>query len=241
MLTDVEIRCESSPQEPANDMELTGALLRSVASGGSRSVIRVFRPGPTVAFGRGDALCDGFELARRAARSHGFTPVVRHAGGHAVAYGLDSVVLELMRPEAHLFGGIEKRFEELAALLQASLAQLGVELQVGELPNEYCPGRFSLHIPGGPKVAGVAQRVIKGASLTTAVLTVGSGDEIRAVTAAVYAELDLPLDPGTVGAITDRCPDISSSAAADAVVSFLSAGVRQRSAAGEAAALSATD
>lgn len=151
------------------------------------------------------------------AERHGFEPVTRHAGGHAAAYDHGSVVIELARPEDQIVGGIEARFSELASLISTSLARHGVALELGELPGEYCPGRFSLHIPGGPKVAGIAQRIIKGASLTAAVLAVGSGDRLRAVTAEVYAALELPLDLTTVGAITDYHPSVATNVIADSL------------------------
>lgn len=202
-------------------MALTAELLDAVARGRLPPTLRVYRPGATLAFGRLDALRDGFEHARELALRHGFTPVIRHAGGHAVAYDHGSVVVELIRPEERLYGGIEPRFEELSALIRDALLPLGVGLELGELPDEYCRGRFSLHLPAGPKIAGVAQRAIRGASLTTAVIAVGSGDRLRAVTAEVYAALELALDPGTVGAITDRFPTVDAGRVADSLAELM--------------------
>jgi lipoate-protein ligase A len=198
-------------------MARTGELLEAVDARRSPATVRIFRPGPTVAFGRQDSFQSGFDRARHAARMHRFEPVVRHAGGHAVAYDADSVVVEVVRPEDQLFGGIEQRFEALSTLIQTALEQLGVELELGQLPDEYCPGRFSLHLPSGPKVAGLAQRVIRRASLTTGVIAVAGGDRLRAVTVDVYEALGLPLDVDTVGAIADRHPAVTAQAVADAL------------------------
>jgi octanoyl-[GcvH]:protein N-octanoyltransferase len=208
------LRC-SRPSEPARDMAVTAALLQSVAGHRSPPTVRIFRPGSTVAFGKRDSFQSGFERASESALRHGFEPVVRQAGGHAVAYDGESVVVEFVRPEHQLLGGLELRFIQLATLISATLAELGLVLELGELPGEHCPGRFSLHLPGGPKVAGIAQRVIKGASLTTGVIAVGHSQRIRAVTSEVYADLDLPLDLRTVGALADRWPSITASEVAD--------------------------
>jgi octanoyl-[GcvH]:protein N-octanoyltransferase len=213
----MKIRRDSSPREPERDMALTGTILQSVAAGSSPPTLRVFRPGPTVAFGRRDTFRDGFEIATTAARLSGFSPVVRHAGGQAVAYDDNSIVVEWIRPEDHLVGRIEDQFEELTTVIRDSLEHLGVSVDLGELPNEYCPGRFSLHLPAGPKVVGVAQRVVRGASLTSAVVAVGSGDLLRAVTARVYRELALPLDLSTIGAVADRFAGIEASVVADTI------------------------
>ena len=204
-------------RQPAQDMALTAAMLRSVAEGRVSAMLRIVEPGPTVAFGKRDTFCAGFQRAAQAARLHGFEPIIRQAGGHAVAYDERSVVLELLRPEEQLSGVSGDRLSELTALIRDSLGQLGVHLELGELPGEYCPGRFSLHIAGGPKVAGIAQRVMKGASLTTAVVVVGSGRRLRAVTADVYTALQLPLDVFTVGSIDDCYGSVGVSMVADAI------------------------
>jgi octanoyl-[GcvH]:protein N-octanoyltransferase len=81
---------------------------------------------------------------------------------------------------------------------------------LGELPGEYCPGRVSLHLRSGPKVAGVAQRVLARASLTTAVVVVAGGDALRATLTDVYAALDLPVDADAAGAVSDTHPNITS-------------------------------
>lgn len=198
-------------------MALTGEILAAVAARRCGPTIRVFEPGPTLAFGRQDTLLGGFQRARGVASELGFTPVVRHAGGRAIAYGTGSLIVELIRPEDSGFKSPEARFRELAALLVGSLGQLGMELELEEVPREYCPGRFSLRLPGGPKVAGIAQRVVRGASLTTSAITVAAGDKVRRVTADVYQALGLPLDIGTVGSLTDRFADANVPAVAQAV------------------------
>jgi len=200
-------------------MALTQATLEGVAARTAAETVRVYRPGPTVAFGRLDRLRPGFAAAGAAALAHGRTPVLRLGGGRAAAYDRECVVVEVIRAQEKLVGGLEERFTDLVALLQDGLAAAGVDTEVGELPGEYCPGRFSLHLPGGPKVAGVAQRVISGASLTTGVLVVAGGDGLRATIADVYRALELPVDVATAGAVADRHPETS--------VAVVEAGLRE--------------
>ena len=196
-------------------MVLTGTIVRLVAAGELPATLRVFQPGPTVAFGRQDRLLDGFDGAAEAARLREFVPVVREAGGRAVAYDHNSVIVEWIRPQDQIFGEINARFEQLTTLISDVLSQLDVVVELGELPDEYCPGRFSLHLLNGPKVVGAAQRVIKGASLTTAVIAVGASEPCRSVTVDVYRALGLPLDVSTVGAIADRLPHVDAQTVAD--------------------------
>ena len=195
---------------PELDMELTGSLLEAVARGTAPDTIRVFRPGPTLAFGRLDRTRSGFDAACRVALAHGRTPVVRWGGGHAAAYDSECLIVEVLcRHERNAVSGLEDRFCDMVDLVRRGLAGLGVSLELGELPWEYCPGRHSLHLPSGPKVAGVAQRVLTRASLTTAVIVIGGANALRLTLADVYAALGLPLNLDTVGAVAERHPEVS--------------------------------
>jgi octanoyl-[GcvH]:protein N-octanoyltransferase len=217
----VQLVTAAHPAEPALDMAVSHAVLRRVAAGALPETARVFRPGPTLAFGRLDALGDGYAEACRAARARGFTPVVRLGGGRAAAYDEGSVVVELVTRTAAVTHGVQERFAVGTQLLLAALARVGVAAEVGELPGEYCPGRWSVHAPGGPKLAGAAQRSIKGASLFTAVVVVEGGARVRAVLEAVHAELGLAWEPTTAGAAEDGRPGLTGAAFAAAVVAEL--------------------
>jgi hypothetical protein len=49
------------------------------------------------------------------------------------------------------------------------------------------------------------------------VLTVGSSDALCSVISELYAALDLPLDPRTVGAIADHLPDVDADRVANLI------------------------
>jgi octanoyl-[GcvH]:protein N-octanoyltransferase len=206
----MELLTTAHPDDPALDMALTAAILEAVAGGDSAERARIYRPGPTVAFGRMDRLGRGFPAASEAARARGLTPLVRLGGGRAAVYGPECVVIELIRPAGRISDGLEQRFVELAELITVVLERLGVESELGELPGEYCPGRFSIHLRDGPKVAGLAQRVLSRAALATAVIVVDGGPALRDAIAAIYAALELEVDPQRAGAITDHYPGITT-------------------------------
>jgi lipoate-protein ligase A len=204
---------------PELDMALTGTLLEAVAQGDIPDTIRIFRPGPTLAFGRLDHNRTGFDDACRVARAHGRTPVVRWGGGHAAAYDPDCLIIEVLcRYERQAISGLEERFRDMVELVRRGLGELGVSLELGGLPWEYCPGRYSMHLPSGPKVAGVAQRVLTRASLTTAVVVIGGVTALRRTIADVYAALDLPLDIQTAGAVSDHYPNLNCELAEKAII-----------------------
>jgi len=199
----VELVTEAHPDDPVLDVALTHALLRAVAAGERPDALRLFRPGPTVAFGKLDRLQPGIGAAWQAARDLGYTPLVRLAGGQAAVYDQRSLVIEHVSAEADATAGLTARFEDQAARLQEALAGLGLDIRVGELPGEYCPGGHSINVGGRTKVAGIAQRTIRGAALTTAVLVVGGGADLRRAVAAIYAALGRDADPAVAGALDD--------------------------------------
>jgi octanoyl-[GcvH]:protein N-octanoyltransferase len=207
--TQLDLITAASPDDPLLDIALTHALLREVAGGRRPPALRVFRPGPTLAFGRLDVLLPGFADASAAARRHGYTPVVRSAGGHAAVYDERCLVVEHVTREDDVTAGLQARFEAQSALLRAALARLGADARIGALAGEYCAGAHSINLGGRIKVVGIAQRAIRHGALTTAVVVVGGGVNLRAVIAEVYGALDLDVDPATAGALDDELPGVT--------------------------------
>jgi lipoate-protein ligase A len=208
----------STPEDPSLDVAISHALLRRVADREAPATIRLYRPGPTVAFGRLDALRDGFAAATRAARAQGFAPVLRSVGGHAAAYTSAAIVYEEITPQDRLAVELRERFEAMAAALAAALASLGADARVGEIPGEYCPGEFSVNAGGTLKLAGIAQRVTSRAALVSAVVVIAAGDRVRAVLRDVNARLGLDWEPRTAGALDDVVPGVDGGAVRDGLV-----------------------
>jgi octanoyl-[GcvH]:protein N-octanoyltransferase len=200
---------ESFPDPAELDIAVSHALLQRVAQGDLGPVARLYRPVPTMAFGRLDALRPGFAQAGAAAREHGFEPIVRLAGGHAAAYDERSLIYEEITPELDVTAGLHERFRECAALLAGALDELGVDARVGEIPGEYCPGAYTVSASGRVKLVGIAQRAVRGAALVTAFVQVGGGARLRSALIDVYDALELEWDPATAGALEDVLPGAS--------------------------------
>ena len=209
---------ESTPGDPSLDLAVSHALLRRVAAREAPATVRLYRPGPTVAFGRLDALREGFAHATEAARAHGFTPVLRSVGGHAAAYTGGAIVYEEITPQERLAVEVRERFEDVSGLLVAALVSLGADARVGEIPGEYCPGEFSVNAGGNVKLVGVAQRVVARAALVSAVVVVRDGERVRAVLRDVNARLGVEWEPRTAGALADVVPGVDVAAVRDALV-----------------------
>jgi lipoate-protein ligase A len=195
-------------QDAALDIALGHALLEGVARAGRVPLVRLYRPRPTVAFGRLDALRPGYRDAVATARARGFAPVLRQPGGHAAAYDGGAVCLDIVRAEPDALPALQERFAEAAELIAGALRGLGVDARVGELPGEYCPGSSSVNAEGRIKLAGIAQRVVRGGSLLGAVVVVSGTARIRPVLEEVYNHLGLGWDPATAGSVEDVAPSV---------------------------------
>jgi octanoyl-[GcvH]:protein N-octanoyltransferase len=157
----------------------------------------MFRPGAAVQFGRLDRRRPGFAAACDAASGHGFTPIIRVVGGLAAAHDSGSIVFdEFLRSGVE---SIHDRFELSSARLARALRVVGADARVGRIDGEYCPGDHSINVGGAVKVAGTAQRVVRGAALVSTVIVCENGPRVRAVLEAVYAALGIPWDPTTAG------------------------------------------
>jgi lipoate-protein ligase A len=223
-LIDVQLIRADEAQHPALEVATSHALLLRVAARELPATLRVYRPAPTVAFGRLDRLRAGFGHAVGAARAQGFDPVLRSPGGHAAAYDRGSVGFDLVVPTEELFAGVQDVFRRSSSALAAELGRLGVEAGVGPVPREYCPGDYTVNARGRVKLVGTAQRAIRGASLLGGFVTVSGAERLRAVLAPVYAALELDWDPHSLGAVADEAAGMEPDQVAAAVVRALAPG-----------------
>lgn len=214
---------DAHPHDPPLDIAVSHALLRRVAAGEQPPTVRLYRPGPTLAFGRLDERLPGFSAAREAGVAHGFTPLLRLAGGHAAAYDDASLIYEELVPTAEGMTGMPARFAAGVAFLAGVLADLGVDARVGQIPGEYCPGAHSVSVGGRVKVVGTAQRVVRGAAMLSAVIVVGHGPAIRDVLVDAYRALGLDFTPSTAGALDDETPRLDPAAVAAGIERALTA------------------
>ncbi|MFC3478037.1 lipoate--protein ligase family protein [Halobacterium litoreum] len=186
------------------DHEATRDLLDFARETGE-SAVRVWAPGRVVAFGRRDANEDGYEDAREAAREHGFPAVERQVGGRAVAYTDTTLAFARIEPIGDVRSGLSARYDAMVADVLDALETVGVDAREGEPADSFCPGDHSVQADG--KLAGVAQRVTKGAALTSGVLVVDDREEIASVLADVYPALGVDFDPDSVGSVADSGGD----------------------------------
>lgn len=181
------------------DRRVTHRLADLVASSG-HPVLRAWTPPPQVAFGRRDAVEEGYERARAVARDRGYDSVERSVGGRAVAY-TGSTVAFVYGLASEGRDGIQSRYDDVTGLLEAALRSVGAEVRRGEPDASFCPGTHSLQ--NGGKIAGLAQRVQDGTALVGGCVVVTDEDAaaVAEVLDPVYEALGVPFDPATVGSV----------------------------------------
>ena len=195
--------------DAAGHAALGPALLRTASRQGT-NWLRCYSPPETAAFTGLDRMAPGFGRAWAAALGHGFQPVRRASGGRMAAYHrqclcLDVVLADGGAPALDPWTGLAALAAELVSVLRA----VGIDARAGEVPGEYCPGRFSVNVAGRVKLAGTAARRVPGATLLSAVLVVDDPEPLRCVTTDIYAALPFPFRPETVGGAADHLPGLT--------------------------------
>lgn len=159
----------------------------------------IYRPGREALFSGQDKHTPGFPAAVEASKNAGFLPLRRSSGGRAIVFHPGCMALSWTSFGEDALGGIDSRFETFTVWIRDAMRSLGLQAEIGELENEYCPGEWSVHI-GGRKVAGVAQRVSPPGAQVSAVITLEEAELSNSVLVPVYDALGLPLDPEKTGA-----------------------------------------
>jgi len=202
---------------PAFDTAVSRQILQEVADGLRPDTLRLHIPPRVVAFGKRDVVAPGYPAAIEASIAQGFSAVERLAGGRAAVFHESTIAFAMASsiPDPRL--GITERFEIMAKLMRDALVTLGIRAEIGELPGEYCPGRYSVHA-GGRKLVGIGQRLIRGAAHVGGVMVVKDSNAVRSVLVPVYEALQLAWDPDTTGAIEDISGNIAVSDVIDSVL-----------------------
>jgi octanoyl-[GcvH]:protein N-octanoyltransferase len=184
--------------DPEADRAATRALLGRAAETGAPE-LRVWRPHRSVAFGRRDANRDGYDRARRAARSRGYATVERSVGGRAVAFTGSTVAFVRAEPVEEARTGIQARYERASAAVTDALASLDVVVESGEPEGAFCPGTHSLSARG--KIVGLAQRVRSEVALVSGIVVACDHEQLGDVLDPVYGALDIPFERDAVGSV----------------------------------------
>lgn len=180
-------------------------LFEEVAAGVRGPTISITPSTRHVGVTRRDTLRLGFDAAVLAAREEGYPVLVRGAGGGAIAAGPGTFGFSIIRPAVDARRSPKERYDEAAALVLQAFSRLGIEgAEVGEVRDEFCPGDHSIRAGGyeeGAKLVGIAQRITKKATSVGGIVLVWGEEDLLRVLSRVYAAMNLPMRPGSVGSL----------------------------------------
>jgi octanoyl-[GcvH]:protein N-octanoyltransferase len=179
---------------------------------GEPGILRFRRPRPTAAFSPQDTTHARYAHAKALASASGFEPIERGTGGRLTMFDENALAITLISPHADPHQQTIKRFELFSGAISEALKKFGIDARIGELPNEYCPGRFSINAEGRVKLVGVAQRMKRNCIQMGAIIAVAPSAKACAAIAAAYHAMDMPFDAATYGAVTDFVPGLSHDA-----------------------------
>lgn len=184
--------------------------------GENARMLRVTSPEALVAFSHREERLPGYAQATQWARELGYLPLLRPLGGTFAPMDPGSIIVEE-------FGFTtedewpQERYQRHAGLLCEVYRSFGADAHIGEVPDEYCPGRYSIHRSGEVKISGTAQRVSKDAWVVSTTVRVTSAAPLRPVIAACATAFGAAVDPLRAGSLLEDDHEISVDEVASAI------------------------
>ncbi|MDQ3284640.1 MAG: lipoate--protein ligase family protein [Actinomycetota bacterium] len=191
--------------DPGTAYAYQRTIFEEVAAGERPPTVSITPSSHHVGVTRRDTLRPGFGEAVRAANGEGYPVLVRGAGGGATAASEGTFGFSVIRPAGDTRRGIGERYHEAATLVLRAFSRLGIRsAEIGEVRDEFCPGDHSIRagdFESGMKLVGIAQRVTKRATSVGGIVLVWGEGELARVLSRVYAAMNLPMRPESVGSL----------------------------------------
>ena len=192
-------------EDPGTAYAYQRIIFEEVAAGARPPTVSITPSTRHLGVTRRDTRRPGFDKAVQAAHEEGYPTLVRGAGGGATAAGPGTFGFSIIRSAEDARRGIEERYDEAAALVLGAFSRLGISgTQVGEVRDEFCPGDHSIRFGGfesGMKLVGIAQRLTRRATSVGGIVLVWGEEDLARVLSRVYAAMELPMRPGSVGSL----------------------------------------
>jgi octanoyl-[GcvH]:protein N-octanoyltransferase len=185
------------------------------------AIIRLRRPRPTAAFSPQDTTHPDYHRIKEMARANGFEPIERGTGGRLTMFDEKALAITIIAPHADPQKYMMQRYTKFAGAIAAAMVNLGIDARIGELPNEYCPGKFSINAEGKVKLVGIAQRMIRNCYQMGAIIAVDRSENACTAIAEAYRAMGLPFDPATYGAISERAPHVTYDSVRNEIIATL--------------------
>lgn len=207
VMDDTELPAASRPVP--GDYEAWARTTFASLRPGDEGIVRFVRPRPTAAFSPQDTTHPDYKNVQIQTLANGFAPVERGTGGRLAIFDENALVISILAPHPNPREHVIERYQMLADVIVGALATLRIDARVGELRDEYCPGRFSINAGGCLKLAGIAQRISQKSLQIDTILSISRSVYAYAALVEAYSGLGLPFNPNTYGSLMDVQPTLN--------------------------------
>ncbi|SFK39945.1 octanoyl-[GcvH]:protein N-octanoyltransferase [Marinilactibacillus piezotolerans] len=140
-------------------------------------ILHFWSTDPLVLLGMMDTKLPFFEPALSVLSDAQYDYIVRNSGGLAVVSDPGVLNLSLIFPEEEHRISIDEGYRRMHYLIEQAFKDYGKTINAIEIADSYCPGEYDLSVDGR-KIAGIAQRRIKGGIAIMIYLSV-NGDQAK--------------------------------------------------------------
>lgn len=206
---------------PKNDLFNPFALtdvLTAFSGDQDQPIIHFWQLPKTLILGMKDSRVNYFKEALRTVHKKEYELLLRNAGGLGVISDEGVLNISLILPKETISSlSIDDGYQAMVDWIeQTSFGKLGID--VGEVADSYCPGKYDLSI-NGKKIAGIAQRRVKEGVAIMMYLSVNGDQTLRGEVIRSYYEEGLkdqfgvnypPVNPSSMTTLNDIAPfDVS--------------------------------
>ncbi|MCC5889507.1 MAG: lipoate--protein ligase family protein [Alkalibacterium sp.] len=157
---------------------LTDAFIKE-AGETNHPILHFWQTEPVVVLGMMDTKLPFFKDSLSLFSDFSYDYLVRNSGGLAVV-GDDGILnFSIVFPEEEGRLEIDEAYSRMHRLIQAAFSDMTKKIDAFEVTDSYCPGAFDLSIKG-KKIAGTAQRRIRGGIAIMIYLSVSGNQTKRA-------------------------------------------------------------
>lgn len=163
---------------PYAPFALTDAFIKE-AGEKTRPILHFWQTEPVVVLGMMDTKLPFLKDALSLFSDFSYSYLVRNSGGLAVVGDEGILNFSMIFPEEDSRLEIDEAYSRMHRLIQAAFSDKNKAIDAFEVSDSYCPGDFDLSI-GGKKIAGTAQRRIRGGIAVMIYLSVNGNQTKRA-------------------------------------------------------------